>query len=133
MTIRSNIDAREANRLYMAFEAACDNAPAGTMIRAKEIRASIGEACDAFLASMKALNVSACNCDGIREIEALMFDNIRRKNTTGVVPAAIGFGLALLETEDPADQTTIINRVRRDGDFWASREDWQRMGMVEQD
>ena len=30
MTIRSHIDAREANRLYTAFEEGCANAPAGT-------------------------------------------------------------------------------------------------------
>lgn len=133
MTIRTNIDAREANRLYTAFDEGCSNAPAGTFEKAIAIRNQIGDLCDEFLESMKGLGVSVCNCDGIREIEVLMFDMLRRKNESGQIPAMIGFGLALQECSYQMDRDTIINRVRRDGNFWATREEWQRFGLVEQD
>lgn len=131
MTIRPHIDAREANRLYTAFEEGCANAPAGTFERAIAIRDRIGYLCDEFLDGMKELDVSVCNCDGIREIEVLMFDMLRRKNDAGQIPAMIAFGLALQEQTYQHDRDTIINRVRRDGNFWATREEWERFGLLD--
>ena len=130
MTIRSNIDAREANRIYTAFEEGCANAPAGTFAQAEKIRLQIGEACDSFLANMKALGVAVCNCDGIREIEVLMFDMLRRKNqSTGPIMAATAFGLALQEQRYQSDRDEILRRVKRDGYFAATRDDWIRYGL----
>lgn len=131
MTIRSHIDAREANRLYTAFEEGCANAPEGTFERALLIRDIIGNMCDSFLTDMKELGVGVCNCDGIREIEVLMFDMLRRKNDAGQIPAMIAFGLALQEQTYQHDRDTIINRVRRDGNFWATREEWERFGLLD--
>lgn len=129
MTIRSSIDAQEANRLYMAFEEGCDNAPAGALDQAIAIRDRIGYLCDEFLAGMKALDLAVCNCDGIREVEVLMFDMLRRKNPTGQIPAMIAFGIALQEAGE-FGRPDIINRVRRDGDLWATREERERFGFA---
>lgn len=133
MTIRSCIDARSANEDFMAFEEGCANAPAGTFERAIAIRDRIGYLCDEFLAGMKELDLTVCNCDGIREIEVLMFDMLRRKNETGVIPTTIAFGRALQEQSYQYDRDAIINRVRRDGSFWATREEWERFGFAVED
>lgn len=130
MTIRSHIDAQEANRLYMAFEEGCANAPDGTFERSIAIRDRIGYHCDEFLSGMKALNVSVCNCDGIREIEVLMFDMLRRKNPGGgPIMEAVAFGLALQERQYQCDRDELIRRVGRDGHFAATRDDWIRYGL----
>lgn len=130
MTIRSNINARRANDLYTAFEEGCANAPIGTLEKSIEVRDRIGYVCDEFLDGMKKLDVTTCNCDGIREIEVLMFDMLRRQNPgPGPIMEAIGFGRALQEQSYQMDRDEIIRRVERDGHFAATRDEWIRFGL----
>lgn len=114
MTIRSSVNIRAINESYMAFEEACDRAPEGTFEWSKDLRQDIGETCDAFLALMRSKGVETCNCDGIREIEVMLFAMLRDKNPDSEIQSAIGLGETL---RDPAfDGESIIRGLERDRD-----------------
>ncbi len=118
MTIRSNVNIAAANSVFEAFEAACERAPEGTFEESKTIRWLIGETCDDFLSQMQGRGINVCNCDGIREVEVMLFDMIHRKNPVSEIDAAIGLGRTLLEYPDAADR--VIAGLIRDRDFLAS-------------
>lgn len=117
MTIRANINVRDLNTLYSAFERGCDRAPDGVFSLAKGIRQSIGDACDALLADLKLMNVNASNCDGIREIEVMMFGMVA-ENNRDATPAAGEInqvvGLGYLQEGATLDATLLaLDRARR--------------------
>jgi len=115
MTIRRNIDisqfSRDLNAIQNAIEAT------GAFTRAAQIVEFIGEQCDAFLTEANTLSIGTCNCDGIREIEALMFNMVWRNATCGdsiTLGRAMRVGYAL---EDfPACADTILSAIRNYGD-----------------
>jgi hypothetical protein len=118
MTIRSSINASAINRDFQHFETACESAPLGTFDQAKDIGQMIGEQCDAFLAAAKAMGLDVCNCDGIREIECMMFAMLREKNPDSQIEQGIGLGQTLNMHPESADR--VITGLVRDRDFLAS-------------
>lgn len=80
MTIRRHVDLAAINSDYIRFEAACEETPELVKPVADTARILIGEVCDDLLNIMKNIGLSVCNCDGIREIEVLMFDMLERSN-----------------------------------------------------
>lgn len=119
MTIRRNVDLSAINDAYRYFETACERAPEGTFEFSKNILFMLGTQCDALLGSAKAMGVETCNCDGIREIEVLMFDMIRRKNEDiNEIEQAIGLGRTLVEYPEAAAR--VLAGLERDRDFLSS-------------
>lgn len=133
MTIRRNIDASALNEQYMAFEEACTYAPEGTYELAKSIWMEVGAACDELIRRIGAIDGAAIsNSDGIREIEVMIFDAIRRESKSFEIESAIGLGTALRYPPEFGnnDRTSILHRVERDGKFLASREEWEALGII---
>jgi hypothetical protein len=96
MTIRRNVNIAAINDDFMAFERGLSAAPAGfDLNKAEDIRDRVlGYSADTFLAVAKRNGLKTCNCDGIREIEALMFDMIRRQNPDCGIESLIAIGRA---------------------------------------
>ena len=116
MTIRSHVNIRNLNECFSAFETGCDRAPDGTFLLAKNIREITGAHCDALLADLKRYNIAACNCDGIREIEAMMFGMIAEKNLDNAIGHEINavVGLGYIEEGRGLDEAILaIDRQRR--------------------
>jgi hypothetical protein len=135
MTIRRCVDLKTINNDYGSFETACGEAPHGVFDIAKTIQRVLGDACDNLLADARAYSIEVSTCDGIREIEALMFDMIRANATTAhrmEIDAAIGCGRAL-DAADDAERGAIMHRLARDKGFIATREEWTKLGFIRDD
>lgn len=122
MTIRRAINVAAANEDYMCFEEAVGNAPEGMFNQSRAIKYEVGEACDDFLRAMTIRGLATCNGDGIREIEVMMFDMIRRENPTSEIEQAIGLGRVLRDAPNDrlalhGSKQDIIARLVRDRDF----------------
>ena len=123
MTIRRHVDLSSINEDFMCFEVACSEAPEGMFLQAREIRDRVlGYSADEFLRVTKSNGLETDNCDGIREVEALMFDLVRKKNPDSEIEAAIGLGRVLRDA--PSDRMrlhgskeAILDRLQRDRDF----------------
>lgn len=98
MTIRRNVDLNAINQRYSAFEDGINAARRPTFDRPLEIAQFIAEQADTFLKEARALGLKTCNCDGIREIEALMFDMIDRMNEDCDIEEAVQRGLMIRTT-----------------------------------
>jgi len=96
MTIRRNVNIAAINDDFMAFERGLEVAPAGVaLMKGNDIRDRVlGYSADMFLASAKRNELTTCNCDGIREIEALMFDMLRWQNPECGIDELIALGRA---------------------------------------
>lgn len=94
MTIRRHVDLSALNDDLMAFERGIERAPAGpVLMKCEDIRDRVlGYSADTILGAAARNGLTACNCDGIREIEALMFDMIRRKNPDSGIEELILLG-----------------------------------------
>ena len=115
MTIRRNLNLAAINDDFMDFEKACDLAPDGVLQQAKDIRAFIGEQADQLLSHAQRSGIKTCNCDGIREIEVLIFDMIRRKNPDSQIERAVGIGGDLREA-DCATMDGLLAELERNPD-----------------
>lgn len=97
------------------FKSCAQDAPVGCYDNAKELHEVIGTACDDLMAAVRGLGLKADNCDLIFELEAAMYDYIKRSNPLeGVLFAtAEGFGASL---EGPA-RDRVIMQAERNRDF----------------
>jgi hypothetical protein len=114
MTIRRHVDFGGLNSVYSQFEDACDSAPGGVFEQAKIAYVLIGQECDALIQNAKDFGIKTDNCDGIREIELLMFDMLCRENPD-IMQEAIYFGGLLEQFPDSRDR--IIAGLARDRAF----------------
>lgn len=120
MTIRRSVDLSAINRDYTLFLDGCEAAPEGMFLQAKDVRDRIiGYGVDELLRTAKASGLETCACDGIREIEILMFDMLRRMNPTSEIEGAMGLGRALTDADEEG-RARIIAGLVRDRDFVAS-------------
>jgi len=116
MTIRSNVNLRALNTDFTYFLDACEAAPEGVFEEAKNIRDRVlGYSADELLRVCKSNDIGACNCDGIREVEIIMFDMVRRMNPDSQIESAIGFGREI--TQFPNARERVIAGLIRDRDF----------------
>lgn len=132
MTIRRSVNIDAMNSDYTAFEEGVDSAPEGLFSFARNLKFEIGEACDDYLRAMTRIGAKVCNCDGIREIEVMMFAMIRDRNPDSEITQVVGFGRTLRDA-DPFDRSSIIRRVERDKGFYATRAEWQALGLIPAD
>lgn len=134
MTIRRNTDLSRFSADLSAVQTAIDATGRDTFKRADEIVNFIGNQCDALLNSAKDLNIGTCNCDGIREIEALMFDMVRRNATIAddqEISRAMKIGYAL--DDFPASTGTIIKIVDSYGEAGADMLDSEYLARKERE
>lgn len=126
MTIRRHIDIAAINIDYGYFLDATEKAPEGVFEQAKKIAEFIGDHATEFLAAgMDVQRLAVDNGDGIREIECLMFDMLRRKNPNSEIEEAMGLGRVLAAApHDPSglsgSKQWIITGLTRDRDFLRS-------------
>lgn len=126
MTIRRHVNIAELNEDFMAFEEACSEAPQGMFQQARAVRDQVlGYSADEFLRVARSADIEVCNSDGIREIETMMFDMLRRMNPGSEIDMAIYLGRALRLAPDDrmalyGSKQDIIARLKRDRDFLAS-------------
>ena len=110
MTIRRNVNIAAINSTYGQFLDGVETAKAGVVPIAQNVADMIGDAVDGILREARVLGLEACNCDGIREIEVMIFDMLLRKNPNSQITAAIEIG-----SQSPAPsldrQIEIVNRV----------------------
>ncbi|MBO9878478.1 hypothetical protein [Xanthomonas sp. D-99] len=110
MTIRSRIDARALNAALESFERCADEAPRGTYEHAKQLATLIGETAQSLISGLREIGLDANNCDGIREVEAVIYGYIKDSNPDATVfPTAEGFGAAL---EGPARDRVLVQAVQ---------------------
>lgn len=110
MTIRSHIDARGLNSALANFERCADEAPKGTYEQAKQVAELIRALTKGLIHDLRAMGLEADTCDGIREVEAVIYGYIKQSNPAGTVfPTAEGFGLSL---DGPARECVLAQAVR---------------------
>ena len=100
MTIRRNVDIAAINSDYGYFLTAVSdqNIPPAYDIFV-QIMEEIGNSVDDFLRHCRFQNLETCNGDGIREIECLMFDMIRKKNPHLDFAQVIAVGMRMEEAD----------------------------------
>lgn len=106
------------NKDFASFRYACEEAPEGTYLQAKDIRRLIGDLADALIRKGRDLGLEVDTCDGIHNVEATMFDMLRQKNPDSQIEQAIGFGRTI--TDFPEQKERIIAGLVRDRDFLLS-------------
>lgn len=123
MTIRRHVDLNAINSAYRDFQEACERAPLGMFEQARSVNDLIGETVDGLIARAhnSTAGIKVDNCDGIREIEALIFDMFRNKNPDSEIEAAIGLGRTL--SEHPESAKRVLDGLQRDRDFLTCRID----------
>jgi len=118
MTIRRSVDLAAINAEYTLFLDGCEAAPDRMFLQAKDIRDRvIGYCADEIVRVARASDIVACPCDGIREIEILMFDMVRRMNPVSEIEGAIGLGRSLEAAVDDDSRRSIVSGLVRDRDF----------------
>lgn len=115
MTIRSNVNIRAANDDYGHFLTGVEAAPAGVLVQGQTIADLIGDMANGIIRRAREEDLKVCNCDGIREIEALVFAMLRDKNPDSEIETAIGLGRTLTDFPNIAEQVMAI--LRSDPDY----------------
>lgn len=114
MTIRSHIQAGSLNEAWGHFEAAAEAAPEGTYEQAKQVARLIGTFADDLVNGLRTLGLQANNCDGIRDVEAVIYGYIRDSNPeASVFSTAEGLG----ESLDGPSRDRVLAQATRDRDL----------------
>lgn len=118
MTIRRNLNLAAINDDYSDFLTATEHAPAGTFEQAKMIAEFIGNTVDDLIINGRERGLNICNCDGIREIEVLIFSMLSNKNPDSEIEAARGLGADLREADcGTMDRILAELEMKRDEAF----------------
>lgn len=87
------------------FKRCAEEAPEGTYEEAKSLNSLIGEAVDQLMRDVRALGLKADACDLAFEVEATIYDYVKRSNPDGTMfPVSEGFGSAM---DGPARERVI--------------------------
>ena len=114
MTIRNGVNLGSKNTDYSHFLLAVETAPE-RFERAEEIRAFIGEQADTIIRRARDFGITVCPCDGIREVEVLLFDMIwnKARDTSIIDHNAIGDAVGVgRQLDDPATRTEVLRALR---------------------
>lgn len=99
------------------FKRCADDAPEGMHTEAKELNSVIGETCDNLIKEIRALGLKSDTCDLIYEVEAAIYNYVKRSNPESTLFAlAEGFGSAM---DSPARER-VLEQTARDRDFLRS-------------
>jgi hypothetical protein len=121
MTIRRTVEPHAANIDYTHAERALEILPEHVLPKARAAMRIIADTANHLLRSCSEEGIAACNCDGIREIEALTFAMLRAKEIPqDEIHAAMDCGRRLTAAEDdPVETLRIMNAVTTA---------WERLG-----
>ncbi|UIS25273.1 hypothetical protein [Erythrobacter phage vB_EliS-L02] len=121
MTIRRNLNVGEIAEDYNNFRTAMDEAPSGLFEATRAMFRSLDDGVGDLLKGFDADGLVYDNCDQIFEIEALLFDMLRRKNPIlqSEIASAIGLG-ETLSTASREVRERVLAGLERDRDFLAS-------------
>lgn len=87
------------------FKACAEEAPEGCYEQAKAVKELIGDTCDSLMRELRGLGLKANAGDRAFDLEAAIYDYIRRSNPEETVfPTAEGFGRGL---EGPARERVM--------------------------
>lgn len=92
MTIRRSVDISSINRDYSAFHTALDYCPVEEFTLSHNIENFVVSTMDDLESNSRFYGVAIDTCDMIREVEALIFDMVRRKNELVEVEKLIRLG-----------------------------------------
>lgn len=107
----------DSNTALENFKRCADDAPEGMHAQAKALDAVIGEACINLMKDVRALGLKANNCDLIYEVEAAMYDYVKRSNPDATLfPLAEGFGAAMAGEA----RERVLVQATRDRDYLRS-------------
>jgi len=103
---------REMEAALRNFKQCADEAPKGTYEDAKQLNNVVGNACDQLMKDIRALGLKADACDLIFEVEAAIYDYVKRSNPeSSLFPVAEGFGSAMAgPARDRVLAQTVSNR-----------------------
>lgn len=91
------------------FRDCAEHAPDGTHQLAKSVNDLIGDTCDQLIRDLRALGLSADNCDGAFRLEVALYQYIKESNTAHpLFPVSEGFGDAL---SGPARERVLAGAV----------------------
>lgn len=114
MTIRTHIDAQALNRAWTALQRCASDAPAGTYEQASAIAGVVEGCANTLIRELRSIGMNVNVCDGIREVEAVIYGYIKNANPDAeVFPMAEGFGNAMV---GEAGERVLAQAVR-DRDF----------------
>ncbi len=114
MTIRTHIDAAALNKAWTAFEQCASEAPKETYEQAKTVAQVVWRCANSLIEELSEIGMRADNCDGIREVEAVIYGYIKNANPDAAVfPMAEGFGEAM----DGEARERVLAQTVRDRDF----------------
>ncbi len=113
MTIRRNVNIDALNDRYNYLERCAEKAPDGTYALSKATVETIGEIADDIMRRVRALGLRANNCDGIREVEAVIYGYVADANPDSELRVGEGFGE---HVDGPAGERVLAQAVR-DRDF----------------
>lgn len=89
------------------FKGCADQAPEGCYEDAKKLNEVIGETCRGLMKEIRSLGLKADACDLICEVEAALYDYVRRSNPGhALFPTAEGFGASM---NGPARERVITH------------------------
>lgn len=99
------------------FKRCADEAPEGTYVDAKALNEVIGDSCDDLIKAVRALGLKADTCDLIYQVEATIYDYVKRSNPeSSMFAVSEGFGKGL---DSPA-RDRVLPQTISDRDFLRS-------------
>lgn len=99
------------------FKSCAENAPEGTYEEAKKLNDVIGNAVDDLMGAIKDLGLKADNCDRAFELEAAIYDYVKRSNPESTIfPVSEGFGSSM----DTPARERVIAQAESNRDFLRS-------------
>lgn len=110
---------RQLQNALSNFKACADLAPEGTYADAKALNVVIGDAVESFMREVRALGLKADSCDRVFDLEAAMYEYVKRSNPDHTMfPVSEGFGTAMeaggLLRERVLSQAEVNNSFLRD-------------------
>lgn len=112
MTIPRTINMEALNERLGNMDNCAQYAPTRTFERAKTAHGIIGEALDDLIKRLAAEGFDVCNCDGVRQVEAVMYGWVVTSDPETFLVAE-GFGSAM----DTEAKDRVIANMKRDRDF----------------
>lgn len=92
------------------FKRCAEDAPEGTYEEAKRLNNLLGETVDQFMRDLRALGLKADTCDLAFEVEATLYNYVKRSNPDGTMfPVSEGFGSSM---GGPARERVIAQAAR---------------------
>ena len=96
------------------FKACVEDAPEGTYVEAKNLNEVIGDTCDQLIRNLRVIGLKANNCDLIYNLEATIYDYVKRSNPDHAMFAVSeGFGSSM----NSLARKRVIEHAERSRDF----------------